>query len=192
MSQRSYCTQCAYPQTVCVCASVRIQPCDYRLIVIQHPNEVKQAKNTLRLLQLSIEDITVVVGESEADFASLVNDRSIVPEHTAVIYPSNDSLPLESNLALWNEKKINTLIFIDSTWKKAYKMWKLNPWLQQFSGWHFVSPPASRYQIRKASVSHSLSTLEAVAYCLEQTQQQDCYPLYQLFDAMQQGQLKHR
>lgn len=191
MSKRHYCANCAYPQSVCVCSAVSVQTCAYNVVILQHPSEVKQAKNTVRLLQLCIKGIVVHVGESEQDFAQL-KTQLINRKGVALIYPGESSLALEDNLQHWHNSDIDTLVLIDSTWRKAYKIWQLNPWLQQLPGWHFSSPPSSRYQIRKASVEHSLSTLEAVAYCLEQTRDSDCTALYKIFEKMQQGQLKHR
>jgi len=191
MSKRHYCANCAYPQSVCVCSAVSTQECDYQVIILQHPSEVKQAKNTVRLLQLCIKNVQVHIGESPQDFSALrlqLRDRTRV----AIIYPGEQSLSLENNLPEWQQASFDTLILIDSTWRKAYKIWQLNPWLQQLSGWQFSSPPPSRYQIRKANVAHSLSTLEALAYCLELTRGTNCSALYQVFEKMQQNQLKFR
>ena len=82
------------------------------------------------------------------------------------------------------------LVLIDGTWRKALKMIKLNPWLQQFQSVHLGDNYQGRYRIRKAKRPDSLSTLEATAYALSQLEPQlDITPLLQAFDALVERQL---
>lgn len=183
--KRSYCIMCKYPQSVCVCFAVEALKCNQKIIVLQHPAESKHAKNSARLLPLCLTNVQIVIGESAGDFLQLIKVCQWAPEEFAVFYPNDCSTPLEQHVFRFKQDMPDTLIFIDATWRKALKMWKLNPWLHTLNSWHFATPPSSRYQIRKASVANSLSTLEAVAYVLEQTQGIDCQPLYRCFRAMQ-------
>jgi DTW domain-containing protein YfiP len=152
---------------------------------LQHPAESKHAKNSARLLPLCLDKVEIYIGESADDFLQISNTCQSTPEQFALFYPNESSTVLEQHLSRFKQDMPGTLIFIDATWRKALKMWKLNPWLHTLNCWHFAAPPTSRYQIRKASVNNSLSTLEAVAYALEQTQNTDCQPLHRIFDAMQ-------
>ena len=163
-----------------------------QVFILQHPSEVKNAKNSARLVKLGIPNTQIIVGEQPQDFLSAMSVSSDAAEQTAVFYPSPDSQALEAHSEQFRHAQFKRLIFIDATWRKAYKMWQLNPWLHEFACWHFASPPESRYQIRKANVSNSLSTLEAVGYVLEQGFDLDASSLIQLFEVMQQGQLIHR
>jgi len=80
----------------------------------------------------------------------------------------------------------HNVIFIDASWRKALKIWKLNPWLQLCSSWHFTNPPDSQYHIRRTTQESSLSTLESVVYVLEHTHNINCMPLLTLFLKMQE------
>ena len=162
------------------------------MIILQHPKEVDHAKNSARLVKLAIPQARILVGESPADFQPHLSSGFDSPNQAAVFYPSPSSRPMEPNLTEFQRSDVKQLIFIDATWRKAFKMWQLNPWLQDLACWHFSAPPPSRYQIRKAKVEHSLSTLEAVAYALEQGFTLDPSGLFELFDAMQAAQLRHR
>lgn len=183
---RNYCTICEYPQSVCICFAVEPAKCRQKIIILQHPAESKHAKNSARLLALCLDKVEIIIGELPDNFLEIAKACHSAPEEFAVFYPSDCSAPLEQHLSQFKRDMPGTLIFIDATWRKALKMWKLNPWLHTLNCWHFATPPSSRYQIRKASVENSLSTLEAVGYTLEQTQNTDCHPLYRIFFTMQQ------
>lgn len=77
------------------------------------------------------------------------------------------------------------LILLDGTWRKAKKMWMLNPWLHDLPSWHFGQPPENQYRMRKTNLEHSLSTLEAAAYGLDCLCHFDSAKLLKLFNAMQ-------
>ncbi|MDN4502243.1 tRNA-uridine aminocarboxypropyltransferase [Alteromonadaceae bacterium BrNp21-10] len=182
MSKRLYCPQCQFPLKVCLCESIIPIDNSTRLIVLQHPSEVRMAKNTVRLLQLSLARVDVFSGESAKDFASLQTLFQHSITNTAVLYPHEQSLPLEQHASIHN---INTLIVIDGTWRKAYKIWQLNPWLWSLPSFHFEQAPNSNYQ-RVAKQPNSLSTLEATAYALSLIEQRNFQGLNQLQQARQQ------
>jgi DTW domain-containing protein YfiP len=182
---RIYCTGCHYPATVCICEALSTLSARQEIIILQHPAESKHAKNTARLITLCMPSVTVLCGEQSTSFSELINQCSKDPHRFALIYPSTSSKALEDHpqqFALPNQK---TLIFIDATWRKAFKIWQLNPWLKAIPQWHFATPPATKYRIRKTSVDNGLSTLEALAYTLSVTEKLDCQPLLQSFAAMQ-------
>ncbi|MFT6899556.1 MAG: DTW domain-containing protein YfiP [Paraglaciecola sp.] len=183
---RRYCPGCHYPATVCICDALHTLKARQKIIILQHPGEVKHAKNTTRLITLCMPDITVLRGEQPDSFSQLIKQCGKTPDRFALFYPSTSSKAVEDHshqFALPNQK---TLIFIDATWRKAFKIWQLNPWLRALPQWHFAAPPASSYRIRKTSVDNGLSTLEALAYTLSITEKLDCQPLLQSFAAMQE------
>lgn len=182
---RRYCQDCHYPQSVCICDQIEKIATDIRIVVLQHPSEARHAKNSVRLLPLCLPQVSVYQGESSDDFASLRQELASSSSPLALFYPSTGSTGLESGFAGYVSHPPQTLLFIDATWRKAYKMWQLNPWLRQLKSWHFEHPPQSQYRIRKTSVAGGLSTLEAVAYALETGHQVETAPLLSLFNTMQ-------
>jgi DTW domain-containing protein YfiP len=183
--KRSYCSICAYPQSVCICHAVERLQCPLNIIVLQHPAESKHAKNSARLLPLCLDKVQICIGESPNDFWAVAKACHSAPEEFAVFYPSDCSNALEQHVSQFKQDMPGTFIFIDATWRKALKIWKLNPWLDNLNCWHFTTPPCSRYHIRKVAMKTGLSTLEAVAYALEQTKKIDCQPLLNVFYGMQ-------
>lgn len=184
---RHYCAICRYPLNACLCASVQpISPMT-QLVVLQHPSEVEHKKNSVRVLSLVVAETQVYVGESEADFNGLREHLTACNKPIYLVYPSEQSVSVE-------QQPINpdcVLLLLDGTWRKAFKMLQLNPWLTQYTAVHLAEGYESRYRIRKSSRSDSLSTLEACAYMLSAIDPRlDVQPLMTAFDAMVELRIK--
>lgn len=181
------CLACGYPLVVCICPAITKTAVDTEIIILQHPTEKNRAKNTARLISLVVPDTKVIVGESAADFEQVKQQlltRKSRETSVAVLFPSPESKVL-SEVTKPALKKIQTLILIDGTWRKAKKMWQLNPWLWPLVVSRLEADTKSRYRIRKGSVAGGLSTLEAAAFALEILEDADTEPLYKVFEAMQ-------
>ncbi|TLX46107.1 DTW domain-containing protein [Pseudoalteromonas phenolica] len=185
--KRSNCTKCHYPVTTCVCEYVTKKVKNRtKIVILQHPDEVNLAKNTVRLLQLQLSDIQVVIGETERDFSSVLND--LPKESTALLYPGKESIDVHDCSAL--APKLTHLMVIDGTWKKTNKIFALNPWLQSLQKISFSSIPENQYRIRKAEQAYSLSTLEAVGHFIHVVDGCDNQPLLHLLNGMIEQQTK--
>lgn len=155
-----------------------------RVWVLQHPSEVDHGKNSARLLPLILDTARIFVGESEADFAPLRQQLKAENLASVLVYPADDgevfSLPSVGGLP---ESRV--LLLLDGTWRKALKMYHLNPWLQALPKLALSPEKPSAYRIRKARRPDSLSTLEAAAEALTLLEPQlDVSALYEVFDAM--------
>ena len=60
---RAACSLCLRPLSTCLCALVRPTAHSTEVLVLQHPHEQRQAKNSVALLRLSLTHCEVVVGE---------------------------------------------------------------------------------------------------------------------------------
>ncbi|GIU29847.1 DTW domain-containing protein [Shewanella schlegeliana] len=183
---RPTCPNCHYPQNACLCASIETMQVKAELIILQDPSEVGHAKNSVRLLELVIPNTQVVVGETEDDFTTLREQLAQSKKPVYLVYPSDTSV--SANETQVEEEVI--LLFLDGTWRKAYKLLQLNPWLQAYPALHLDLDSASNYTIRKASRSDSLSTLEAVAMMLKAIdEKQNIAPLTNALSAMVEQRL---
>lgn len=189
-NKRQVCEGCGYPLVTCLCPWVMPISPPVNIIILQHPKEAKHAKNTVKLLALGLKHLTVIRGEVPSDWTRLAQDVTHQPQDYCVIYPHGKSQPLESIDTEEHKTEFfppkQNVILIDASWRKALKIWHLNPWLQKCHSWHFNHPPENQYQIRHTTQKHSLSTLESVAYILEHTQGIDCSGLITLLSMMQQ------
>jgi DTW domain-containing protein YfiP len=157
--------------------------------ILQHPSEVNVAKNTAKLCALSMPNTKLWVGESKEDFEFLRKELEGYDGHICVLYPSEEAVDIskfysnrnsEANL----EKPFRFLV-LDGTWRKAYKLWKLNSWLQELINVQFRGVE-SNYHIRKSPKEGGLSTLESVVHCLNCVEPNvDTEPLMKVFHKRQ-------
>lgn len=182
-NKRLYCPRCKYPAATCICASITAIDCQSQVTILQHTSEVKSAKNTARLLPLAIEQVALWVGETADDFAEAQQNIQQTQLPLRVVYPSRHSVDITQVCS--KSKAPYHFVLLDGTWKKAFKLWQLNPWLHALPCIH-INGVISQYDIRKAPAENCLSTLEAVATCIAQTEGIDCEPLFALFHARQQ------
>ncbi|MBT1445237.1 DTW domain-containing protein [Shewanella sp. JM162201] len=179
---RRVCAHCGFPMRVCLCAELVSVMSQTRVWVLQHPSEVEHGKNSARLLPLLLPAAEIFVGESEADFSAL-RDRLVAERLKPVlVYPSEQESQAFTDSDT-DDRRV--LLLLDGTWRKALKMYHLNPWLQQLPHLSLQPGKPSAYLIRKASRADSLSTLEAAAEALSILEPSlDVTPLHTVFAAM--------
>jgi DTW domain-containing protein len=189
--KRATCAACLRAQSACICHWVRPLSSRVDLLILQHPLEVRNAKNSARLLHLCLRGSRLAVGEAfEADdLHALLHAGGRVP---LLLYPATagEPVPPATDPALMTQPDRLRLVVLDATWRKSRKMLYVNPELQRLPRVALHDVPASAYRIRKAHAAHQLSTLEAAALALAQLEDEDAAyrPLLQAFDGFVQQQ----
>ncbi|MBB3212465.1 DTW domain-containing protein YfiP [Herbaspirillum sp. Sphag1AN] len=191
-ARRASCERCQRPQSACICQWICPVTPHHQVLVLQHPLEVKQAKGSGRLLQLSLQGSQLVVGE-QFDVAQLQDllfgvwpgaDQPVERVQPVLLYPETGQTASPPVMVPAQQRL--RLVILDATWRKSRKMLYLNPMLQQLPRLSLQNPPPSHYRIRKAHRPDQLSTLEASCHALaqlEQGQEKERYlPLLQAFD----------
>jgi DTW domain-containing protein YfiP len=172
--RRATCATCLRPQSACICGFVATVDSRVELLILQHPLEVANAKNSAGLLHLSVAGSRMVAGEAfpAGELSALLAAGARV---SVLLYPSTNAdaapgIPVPPLLdpALLQSPDRLRLVVLDATWRKSRKMLYLNPLLQQLPRLALRDMPASNYRIRKAHAPDQLSTLEATAYALAQ------------------------
>jgi len=163
--RRATCSRCQRPLRTCLCALV--QPTAHRtdVLVLQHPHEARQAKNSVALLRLSLARCTVVVGER---FAPDALHALLHPPGMAVrlLYPDVPAAPAPPAPAI-NPHTPLRLVVIDATWRKSLRMLLEHPALAALPRLALNDPEPTRYRaIRAARHPDQLSTLEATVQAL--------------------------
>jgi DTW domain-containing protein YfiP len=184
--RRATCAACLRAQSACICHWVTPLSSRVDLLILQHPLEVRNAKNSARLLHLCLPGSRLEVGEAFPDLHALLHADGRVP---VLLYPETpDSVPPVLEPVPPPERL--RLVVLDATWRKSLKMLHVNPELQRLPRLALHDVPASAYRIRKAHAPHQLSTLEAAALALGQMESDvDAYrPLLQAFDGFVQQQ----
>ncbi|WP_350432369.1 tRNA-uridine aminocarboxypropyltransferase [Shewanella sp. H8] len=183
---RSYCIHCQYPESACVCYALKRVSSQTEVMIMQHPSEVGHAKNTVRLLKLAMPQTRIYVGEVAEDFVELQHYLAAQTKPIYVVYPNEHS----QTVAEAGASEAAIIILVDGTWRKAYRMLQLNPWLGDYPSLHLEVEDESQYIIRKAKRSDSLSTLEAAAHTLVALNPNvDVTPIFAVFNAMVQHKL---
>lgn len=180
LPRRASCAACLRAQSACICCWVRPLVSSVELLILQHPLEVANAKNSARLLHLSVAGSVLAVGEAfdAGALDALLHAGGRTP---VLLYPATPGAPVPA--ALPPPERLR-LVLLDATWRKSRKMLYLNPVLQQLPRLALSAMPASNYRIRKAHAPDQLSTLEAGAHALGQVEgDADRYaPLFAAFD----------
>jgi DTW domain-containing protein YfiP len=195
-SRRPTCAACLRAQTACICRFVTPVAGSVELLVLQHPLEVHNAKNSARLLHLCLPGSRLLVGETfpVAELDAALHGSGRTP---LLLYPHMPGeaalgLPAPPLLAppLLERPEGLRLVLLDATWRKSRKMLYLNPSLQALPRLALRELPPSGYRIRKAHAPDQLSSLEAAAYALSQLENRpERYePLFQAFNAFVEQQ----
>jgi len=192
---RASCTVCLRPQKTCICYLFTAIDNAIDVIVLQHPTEVKQTKGTVTLLSNSLRSCRVFVGEDFTQNDELTALLKTYGKNVYLLYPSEQAIVLSDghqNTELTHSPK--AIIVIDGTWKKSYKMYKVNTFLASIP--HLTLPDSTQgeYAIRKTQKANALSSLEACTYALMMLESnQDKYqPLLTNFRTFNDVQLAFR
>ncbi len=159
---RPTCLRCERPLAGCLCACVRPLDSAVPLLILQHPEEARQAKGTARLLQLCLRHCERRVGTQFP--APLADAHPLL-----LLYPPDPGAPPPSHAWAAGQPPPR-LVLLDGTWRQSRQLMRHSPWLQALPRLALTATPASRYAIRKAHAAHQLSSLEAAALALAQLQ----------------------
>ena len=159
-----YCERCKKATKACICQWIQQLDAKTELWILQHPSEVKRAIGTARILTLSLPNAKLWVGEDFSQHEE-INQLLAEPGRRAwVVYPGEGAQPISSLAEESSDQDANTkrtLILLDGTWKKAYKMWQLSANLQQLPTVALDNADQGNYRIRKSPKSQGVSTVEA-------------------------------
>lgn len=189
---RAGCAVCLRPQSACICRWATPVAHQAEVLILQHPLEAGHAKNTGRLLHLSLPRSRMRTAET-FDEAGLRAATGEMPAYTVLLYPptpQDDEAPALDPEQLKDPSRVR-LVVLDATWRKSRKMLHLNPLLRRLPRLSLEDVPASGYLIRKAHKPGQLSTLEATCAALAQLEGDAAryQPLLQAFDGFVAQQL---
>jgi DTW domain-containing protein YfiP len=176
-TSRQQCDTCQRPVRTCFCRFIQQVNNDVELLILQHPEESGNAKNTAGLLHLSLKNSHLYCAE-QFDAQELEQLIFADQRQPLLLYPAladYHSLgltppPPTPRLTDFSPTQLR-LVVIDATWRKSRKMLYLNAPLQQLPLLSLQHIPPSIYTIRKAHSENQLSTLEASCYALQQLEQ---------------------
>lgn len=174
------CTTCLKPNHLCICEAV--QPIDNGvfLLILQHPQEKREALGTAQIAHLQFANSMLKVGLSWPSLKRVLG-REVDHKRWGVLYlgpvkPGDSGaqpevavvdrggLPVKDGTILAD---LEGVIVLDGTWSQAKTLWWRNAWLLKCR--RIVLNPRFRSlygQARKEPRRDSVSTLEAGAFLL--------------------------
>lgn len=182
---RLQCPRCSRPLEHCLCALIAPVASRTRVLILQHPSEVKHALNTARLAALGLPNAELRVGETFEDLPELLAQPGY---QACLLFPGEGSQPLAGLSAQAQQQML--LVVPDGTWRKARKLLHCNPLLAALPRVTLPTGLASRYRLRKAPMPGALSTIEAIVSALEIIEAPQRFDaLLRPFDALIEGQI---
>jgi DTW domain-containing protein YfiP len=164
-ARRATCARCLRPQATCLCALVRPTAHRTEVLVLQHPHEQRQAKNSVALLRLSLARCELLVGECFAPEA-LAACLQRPGRDTWLLYPDVPAAP-SPPVPTQTAGAPLRLVVIDATWRKSLRMLLEHPALAALPRLSLDAPAPTRYRaIRAARRPDQVSTLEATVHAL--------------------------
>lgn len=181
---RPQCPRCLRPATRCLCSLIPSLDSRTRVLLLQHPSEVRHALNTARLAALGLVNAQLVVGEVFENLQALLHP----PGYQArLLFPADEAQPLQAYTA--SDAPL-LLVVPDGTWRKARKLLHLNPLLAALPRVTLATGAVSRYRLRKAPGPGALSTVEAIVQALQVLEAPASFePLLRPFEALIEGQI---
>lgn len=191
--KRMPCQRCLRMQ--CLCHRVVQISNSIPLLIIQHPLELTHPKGSGRLLQLSLQQSSLISGEvfdpqvlqqwlKQEDAADLSGTVLLYPDTS--LDQSEDAV--QEPLHFWpDDCRPQRLVVIDATWRKSRKILYANPLLQKLPRLSLSEVETGSYRIRKAHRDGQLSTLEASVLALSRWDGAAAYaPLLSAFSGLMQ------
>ncbi|QUM76896.1 DTW domain-containing protein [Moritella sp. 24] len=170
MSKRKKCTVCDKALAACICQHIAVIDSEIELVILQHPGEVKNAIGTARILDLSLPQCQIIIGENFTDNTQLNDILNDPMRECYLLYPSEHSIAAE-DLAYSSTSQVEpcegkhaikrTFILLDGTWRKAFKMFQSSVNVQGIPAVRLNAENESQYTIRQTSIEGGLSTVEA-------------------------------
>lgn len=189
--RRRLCPVCTRPLATCLCDLVRPVALSTQVLVLQHPQELRQVKNSVGLLRLCLPSCEVVVGERFADapLRALLQRDGRLP---VLLYPDVAAAPARQCVDAASLSATTTrLVVIDATWRKSLRLLLEHPLVAALPRLSLARPAPTRYRaIRAARRPDQVSTLEATVEALSQIEHaaDALAPVLQAFDHFVQRQ----
>ena len=161
MTKRALCPSCNRPQSTCLCPYLVQLESPILLTILQDKKEAKHALSSAPLLQKSILNTRLIIGDTFSPETLFGSDWQT---NTALLFPSESAISASPE----NSVTFKHIIVLDGTWKKVARLMHLNPWLNSLQHFSIKADQDSQYRIRKSPRTDGLSTIEATVSLFNQ------------------------
>ncbi|KAL0485671.1 DTW domain-containing protein [Acrasis kona] len=142
-----------------------------KIIVLQHPSEAKEYKNTVNLMKVCLNNVYILNGSRFKSDGGIWDQACADKDGTFLLFPNKNAIDVKN---LYNDvapddrpNVIRQLVVIDGTWNSCRRIYGKNfDILNSMRKLCIYPETPSNYRIRKQPNINCLSTIEAVAYVL--------------------------
>lgn len=178
------CPRCEKPTPrLCVCDAIPALKPRLKVLVLQHPQEPREALGTAKIATLALAGSELRVGLSWANLKRALGHEAD-PKRWAVLYlgsgvktESGEPVKLKPGTLTWVNKKgrqvaggaagLEGLLVLDGTWSQAKALWWRNAWLLKLPRLVLEPGKPSLYgKLRREPRPECVSTLEGIAEAL--------------------------
>lgn len=163
---RQDCARCL--RALCICQLARPQVLPLRVLIWQHPDEVRHVKGSARLLHLCLPNSHIFSAEQLSLEQVLESAQLSSASELALLYPNGALAGEFASQQSVHMACIKTLLLIDASWRDSRKILRLNPYLLNLPRYALQHHYPPRYHIRKAHKEGQLSSMEAGIYALQE------------------------
>ena len=166
---RETCPRCRKALPTCYCHILKPFRSPVPFVILQHPDESRNAIATARMAHLSMTNSRLIVDRSFLG-SKAVNELIEDPTHRHVLlYPSRDAIPMDQIFADAGKLATPPPVFwvLDAKWAQVPKMLRLSPNLHALPMAKFSPDRPSDFQIRRQPNPECLSTIEAIHLVIE-------------------------
>jgi len=179
MVKRVLCSNCLKASSACICSTIKSINNKYLLHILQDPSEEKKAIGTARILKLSLNKVQLSIGE-------VFDEQDFDMNNSYLLFPSDEAILASSFSEQFTLNEKSQFILLDGSWKKAYKLLMMNPFLQKLPKVTINVESKSNYRVRKSPREDGLSTVEAGFHLFSQLEKntEKFTPLLKSFEFM--------
>jgi DTW domain-containing protein YfiP len=149
------CNNCGLSQNLCICSTLPTLTTRTRIVLLSHRIELAKTTNTAKLVASMLGEHAQLI---QSDAAWQPSD----PNHTFVLFPTDDAVPLETVL-----REVECLIIPDGTWVQARRIARRHPACAKLPKVQLTAAVRSNYTLRRSHLENGLCTLEAAAEALQ-------------------------
>ena len=143
---RIECPRCLRPLKTCYCKALTPETACIDLLIIQHPSETRHPVNSARIASLGISNCEILVGRRFHRVRGVGNAAG-KPSCLPVI--SIGQCVHHKDVHRGNNTAPTLCVILDGTWRKAKKIYYMNPVLQALPAITLSDTYTSAYTIRK-------------------------------------------
>lgn len=152
------CLRCFLPSPLCVCAQVPRVETRTRVLLVRHTQEAFKASNTARLAAQALPNSELIpYGDRDRSFER----RLPLPEGSWLLWPEGPPPPKDAPTP-------RALVVLDGSWSQARRMVQRHPAFRSLPRLVLAPPAEGSLRLRQPPRADGMSTLEAVAFALEQ------------------------